>query len=113
MGKMNSGTVSVEINGRTYDLAYSLGAIDAIERMGGPRQTLQRVQEMSFDAIVGTIAAGTGAKGKDVQRIRQDVLAAGIATAAGLVAEYLMLCVFGPSWRERDEAEGDDDEGNA
>jgi hypothetical protein len=90
MSAATRGWVDLELGDETLTLKPTLDAMLRIERhFGGVRNAAVQVQDLSLTTLCQIIAAGAGLDKAEAKALPEKVFEAGIATAAGPVAEFL------------------------
>lgn len=91
MSKTLYGTVPVELDGKTYTLQPTLGAVRAIEaHFGGLRGAAQAINSMSVDGCAAIIVGGAGLAGDEADAIAEKVWQAGVLDISIKLNGYLV-----------------------
>lgn len=91
MSKTLHGTVEIKLDGETYTLRPTLGAVRAIEAyFGGLRGASQAINALSIDGCAVIIAGGAGLTGKAAEVIPEQVWQAGVLEVSVQLNAYLM-----------------------
>ena len=91
MSKTLHGTVEIKLDGETYTLLPTLGAVRAIEAyFGGLRGASQAINALSVDGCAVIIAGGAGLKGKDAEAVVEQVWQAGVLNVSVQLNAYLV-----------------------
>lgn len=90
MSKTLFGTTEIVLDGETYSLKPTLGAVRAIEAyFGGLRGASQALNALSIVGCSVIIAAGADLKGKQADAIEDQVWQAGVIEVAPKLNGYL------------------------
>jgi uncharacterized protein (UPF0261 family) len=91
MSKTLFGTVDISLDGETYTLKPTLGAVRAIEaHFGGLRGASQAINALSVDGCAVIIAGGAGLTGKAAEAIAEQVWQAGVLDVSVQLNAYLV-----------------------
>ena len=91
MSKTLHGTVEIKLDGETYTLLPTLGAVRAIEAyFGGLRGASQAINALSIDGCAVIIAGGAGLTGKAAEVIPEQVWQAGVLEVSVQLNAYLV-----------------------
>ena len=90
MSKTLFGTVAIVLDGETYTLKPTLGAVRAIEAsFGGLRGASQAVNALSIVGCAVIIACGAGLTGKEADAVADKVWQAGVVEVSIQLNAYL------------------------
>ena len=90
MSKTLFGTTEIVLNGETYILKPTLGAVRAVEAyFGGLRGASQALNALSIVGCSVVIAAGAGLTGKAADAVADQVWQAGVIEVATQLNGYL------------------------
>lgn len=110
MTDIDHGTVEVSLSGETFVLEPTLSALQRIDRyFGSIRAAIDRCSQLSLDAVVAVIAAGSDADAKTSKRLPDLVFRAGLVNVAPQLTQYLMA-LMNPTGETAEEGAG---EGNS
>ncbi|WP_322614207.1 hypothetical protein [Pseudomonas sp. BIC9C] len=91
MSKTLLGTVDITLDGETYTLKPTLGAVRAIEaHFGGLRGASQAINALSVDGCAVIIASGAGLTGKASEAIPEQVWQEGVLEVSVKLNAYLV-----------------------
>jgi len=91
MSKTLYGTVDIVLDGETYTLQPTLGAVRAIEaHFGGLRGASQAINALSVDGCAVIIASGAGLSGKGAEGIPEQVWQEGVLEVSVKLNAYLV-----------------------
>ncbi|MFC6335487.1 hypothetical protein GIR22_08605 [Pseudomonas sp. CCM 7891] len=91
MSKTLFGTVDIVLDGETYTLKPTLGAVRAIEsHFGGLRGAAQAINSMSVDGCAAIVVGGAGLTGKDAEEMAEKVWQAGVLDVSIKLNAYLV-----------------------
>lgn len=90
MSKTLFGTVDITLDGETYTLKPTLGAVRTIETyFGGLRGASQALNALSIDGCAVIIAGGAGLTGKAAEAVAEQVWQAGVIDVSIQLNAYL------------------------
>lgn len=105
-----SGTMEIELNGKTYELVASPKAMKNINRaFGGLGVAFQSIQNMDVEAIETILRAGLTRR-SDAEDLENDIFAAGLAKAVKPAVEFLVMVQNGGRTAEEVEQEAAEEE---
>jgi len=91
MSKTLHGTVEITLDGETYALLPTLGAVRAIEaHFGGLRGASQAINALSIDGCAVIIASGAGLTGKAAEAVVEQVWQEGVLEVSVKLNAYLV-----------------------
>lgn len=91
MSKTLFGTVDITLDGETYTLKPTLGAVRTIEaHFGGLRGASQALNALSIDGCAVIIAGGAGLTGKAAEAVAEQVWQEGVLEVATQLNAYLV-----------------------
>ncbi|WP_460155958.1 hypothetical protein [Pseudomonas sp. S2_H10] len=100
MSKTLLGTVDITLDGETYTLKPTLGAVRAIEaHFGGLRGASQAINALSVDGCAVIIASGAGLSGKASEAIPEQVWQEGVLGVSVQLNAYL-VALYNPKGTE-------------
>lgn len=110
MARSDYGQIEVELIDNTYILEPTLRALQNINRkIGSIRETVQKVENLDFDALVLVIAEGAGIKQqREREELAEEVFETGVMKVYSPVSEYVKA-LLNPSGKDPSE----EDEGKA
>ncbi len=97
-------TVTIELNGKEYDLKPTLNAVRKIQRrFGGLRGALESLTQLNTEHIAHIVAAGAGVGAREINDLEEDVFQEGAGSAVEQVSPFISLLLD-----PKGEQEGDD-----
>lgn len=105
MSKTLLGTVDITLDGETYTLKPTLGAVRAIEaHFGGLRGASQAINALSVDGCAVIVASGAGLTGKAAEGIPEQVWQAGVLEVSVQLNAYL-VALYNPKGADAGKAQ--------
>lgn len=105
MSKTLLGTVDITLDGETYTLKPTLGAVRAIEaHFGGLRGASQAINALSVDGCAVIVASGAGLTGKAAEGIPEQVWQAGVLEVSVQLNAYL-VALYNPKGTDAGKAQ--------
>ncbi|MGH8348275.1 MAG: hypothetical protein ACRES5_17145 [Pseudomonas sp.] len=91
MSKTHHGTVDITLDGETFTLKPTLGAVRNIEaHFGGLRGAAQAINSMSVDGCAAIIVGGADLSGQEAEAVAEKVWQAGVLEVSITLNTYLV-----------------------
>lgn len=105
MSKTLFGTTEIVLDGETYILKPTLGAVRAVEAyFGGLRGASQAINALSIDGCAVIVAAGSGLTGKAAEAIAEQVWQTGVLDVSMKLNAYL-VALYNPKGADAGKAQ--------
>src|SRR5262245_32022956 len=96
--------VRLDLGDKHYMLSPTLGAMLKVNRgLGSVVEALNRTRSLDFEAVCNIIAAGAALTPKQIEKLKEEVFAAGIVNVVGAVADFLAVLLDPNDQKETDE----------
>lgn len=103
-------SISIELDGKTVELKFSVEAAQQISQLGGIKGALNNLAAFDLDSYALIIRAGTGDKtlgfGDALKGLRAKVYRTGIVNLTGPLAKYVSMLANGGREIEELKADG-------